>query len=102
MVFADAADSDEAAALWTQWFFAGRRDRFHAGVEGAGAGADFEIQDRPALYAPCSQQGWGAAGHAGYRMLSGRDQLAGRIVRSADAPVIRIRQVGGDQPGSDA
>ena len=102
MVFAHAADSDQTPALWAQRVFRGRRDRFHARAEGAGAAADFEIQDWTAFYAPGGEQGRGAAGHAGYRLLPGRHQLGGRIVRSADAPLICIWQVGGGQPRSGA
>ncbi len=51
VVFADAALPHQAAVGGAPGIPAGVCDRFHAGAEGRGAGADRQVQDRSALYA---------------------------------------------------
>ena len=67
----------------------GRSDRLHAGAARRGAQADREVPHRADLHAAGREQGRGADCHAGDGDAGAGHQLAGRLLRSRDARLVR-------------
>ncbi len=87
MVFADPADSQQAAGLRAQRLHEGRPDRLHAGAAREGARNGQGLPARAGLYAAGAEQdpAGGAARDAVDRAGRGRHQLAGRVVQSRES-----------------
>ena len=101
MVIAPPADSSQTPPCGRNGFSVDDVIDFTPELKAAGAAADFEIQDRTTFHAPGGEQGRGTAGHAGIGCFR-EHQLGGRIVRSADPPLICVWQVRGGEPRAGA
>ena len=88
-VQSDAALSNQAGPIRSPGDLGRRSDRLHAGAARPGHGARQAVPDRPDLHAACAQQlarpDRDVAGTLGPR----RRQLAGRLVRPGDRPLLR-------------
>ena len=101
VVFAHPADSLQTAGLWAQRLLGGRRDRFHPGAEGRGLQIISKYKIGPLFTPPVVSQTGRTAGNSGHRLLPGRHQLGGRILRSADPHPVCLWQDRDDEPRAD-
>src|SRR5260370_41744440 len=84
MVCADAADSVEAAGLQPQWRFAGRSCGLYAGDQRASESHRVEISSGPGVHAAFGKQDRRDIGDVDGGHGLGRNELAGRVVRSGN------------------
>src|SRR5258708_38397967 len=91
MVFADATDSVQTARLQPQRRFGGRSGGLYAGDQRASESHRVEVSPRLGVYAAFGKQDRRNTGDVDGGHGLGRNELAGRVVRSGNAYGVCVR-----------